>query len=239
MMVACQTASLGPLFDLGRWDELLSVADGLMHRTKDSGGAYATVLTLPWQAQVHLWRGEMTLAESASSDLLSLARRIREPQVLVPAFAAAALVSLHKGEVAQAGRLLEDLDRTDDVRIDWYREQFIADLIRICAGTGDTSTAQRFLERSEAFTVRHRCSLLAGRAVLGEVEEAMRSYEEAVQAWTEYGHVPETGHALLGAGRCLARLGHSNAGDRLRRARTIFEGLGAALMVAEVDTSLR
>ena len=243
MVVACHTASLGPLFDLGRWDELLSIADSVIERTKDSGGGYATVMTLPWKAQVHLWRGEMALAESASSDLLSLARRIREPQVLVPAFAAAALVSLHKGEVELAARLLGDLDGTSDVRIDWYREQCIADLIRSCAGTGDTSIARRFLDRSKALTVRHRCSLLAGRAVLaealGEIDDATRAYEEAVRGWTEYGHMPETGHALLGAGRCLARLGHSNAGDRLRHARVIFEGLGAALMMAEVDTCLR
>ena len=51
----------------------------------------------------------------------------------------------------------------------------------------------------------------------------------------EYGHVLETGNSLFGAGRCLARLGRPGSADLLRRARDVFEGLGAAMMVAEVD----
>jgi hypothetical protein len=84
---------------------------------------------------------------------------------------------------------------------------------------------------------------VTARAVLAEAldeaEEAARGYEEAVQGWADFGHVLETGNAMLGAGRCLARIGESDAVDRFRRARKAFEDLGAVTLMAEVDASLK
>ena len=55
--------SLGPLFDVGAWDELLQVADGGVLRAemkRDAGGDYAAGLAQPWLAQVLLWRVDRT-----------------------------------------------------------------------------------------------------------------------------------------------------------------------------------
>ncbi len=241
MLVGCHTTSLGPLFDLGRWDELLKVADGIVGRTKEAAGGYATTLALPWKTQVLLWRGDGAAAVAAASELAAEARAIRDPQVLVPAFVASALVSLHTGDSASALGLLEELEQTTGVRIDWYREQCIADLVRICIAGGDPAMAERFLDRTRAFTLRHRLAELSARAALaeaaGEYEHASRIYVEAITGWTGFGHVLETGNALLGAGRCLTRLGRPEADDRFHRAKATFEQLGAQAMVAEVDAS--
>jgi class 3 adenylate cyclase/tetratricopeptide (TPR) repeat protein len=238
MLLGCQTTSLGPLFDLGKWDEVLKVADDVIGPGGEAGGDYAAIMAMPWKAQVLLWRGQKAAAESVASELVLRARQIRDPQVLVPAFVASALVSMHGGDAGAAMQLLGDLEETTQVRIDWYREQCIADLVRICAAADDLSMARRFLERSRAFTMRHRLSVLTARAAfaeaLGNVEEASRGYEEATKGWTGYGHILEMGNALLGAGRCHARMGHSDAGDRFHRARELFEGLGAVTMVTEV-----
>ncbi len=243
MIVGCRNLSLGPLFDLGRWDELLSVADEVIGWSNEAGSVYAAILAQPWKAQVLSWRGATAEAATLTSEFVPIAREIADPQVVVPAFVAAALVAVSEGRAHEAGRLLEDLDQITEVAIDWYREEFSADLLRICAAIGNIPLGQRLLERAEAFALRHRLSLLSARAALkealGEVDEALRFHEEAVERWTEYGHVLETGIALLGAGRCLIGLGRPGAPDRLHRARELFEGLGAARLVAETDVSLR
>jgi hypothetical protein len=59
------------------------------------------------------------------------------------------------------------------------------------------------------------------------LEAAVRLHEQAAAAWEAYGHLAEQGLALLGAGRCLRRLGRPEAAARLRAARAVFERLRA------------
>ena len=239
MLIGCQTTSLGPLFDLGRWDELLGVADEVIDRSSDAGGGYYSLLALPWKAQVLLRRGRASEAAAASIELVRLAKRVRDAQVLVPALVTSALVSLHGGNPDEGMRTVADLEAISDVSIDWYREQCIADLVRICVAAGDAAAAQRFLDAAGAFALRHRLGVLSARASLAEAtgatESAERMYEEAARGWQGYGHVLEMGLALLGAGRCLTKLGRPEASDRLRGARDAFEALGAPAFASETD----
>ena len=48
----------------------------------------------------------------------------------------------------------------------------------------------------------------------------------------------EQGQALLGAGRCLRRLGRPEATARLESARALFERLGAGPLVREAGAEL-
>jgi class 3 adenylate cyclase/tetratricopeptide (TPR) repeat protein len=235
---ACRTLGLGPLFDLGRWDELVEVADEVGQWASREGADYTSASTEPWTAQVLLWRGNVAGAAALASKALARAREIRDPQVLVPAFAAAGLVAVRQGRLDEAAQFLEELDRSE-APIDWYREQFLVDLVRICTMTGSLDLAQRLLDQSNAFALRHRLSVLTARATLEEATEdhgqALRRYEEAVRGWTEFGHALEIGMAELGAGRCLARLSRPESIDRLRRAREVFAAIGAQLLVTETD----
>jgi tetratricopeptide (TPR) repeat protein len=160
----------------------------------------------------------------------------------VPAVVSAALVDVRAGRPEAASELLRELDEVPEVSIDWYREQTIADLVRICAATGDDVRAARFLEEAGPVTLRHRLSVLTARAVaaeaFGDPEEALTLFEEAGEGWSHYGNVPAAGNAQLGAGRCLARLGRAEARERLGRARSTFADLGAAALVSDADAAL-
>ena len=239
MAVACRTLSLGPLFDLGRWDELLEVADGMTRWSGATGGAYTRVMAQTRTAQVQMWRGGATGASTLGSDVLSRAKEIGDPQVLVPATVAAALVAERRGRSDEAVQLIEDLDRAVGISIDWYREEFLGELVRICTAGGNLSLAASLLDRARVFTLRQRLSLLSARAALeeatGREEEASGIYAEAAHGWSRYGHPFETGLALLGQGRCLSRAGRPGSAERFADARQRFAGLGAELLVAEVD----
>jgi tetratricopeptide (TPR) repeat protein len=241
IVVACRTQSVGPLFDLGRWDDLVSIADEVIEWSEAAGSGLDEITARLWEAQVLILRGQVPQAMSIA-DFMIPAREIADPQVLVPAVVVSGLIALGEGRADEAIGLVEELDRAPDIGLGWYREHFVVDLVRLCVAAGDNSLASRLIEQAEAFTTRHRLSLASARAALlealGTLEEASATYEEAIPEWTEYGHVVETGRALLGAGRCLTRMGHQDARRRLLRAKEIFTELGASVLLVEADAYL-
>jgi hypothetical protein len=194
MSIWVHTSSLGPLFDLGRWDELLERADEVIARDRAHGGRYVSVMAEAFKGQVLVWRGRLADAEAVVDGLLPQARKIDDLQVLVPALVTAALVRRAAGGEAAALPLAAEADRVTRERDGgrWYRGQHLADLARLAAGAG----------------------------------------------WERFGHVAEEGQALLGAGRCLRRLGRPGAAARLRAARDRFERLGAGPLVREAGAEL-
>jgi DNA-binding MarR family transcriptional regulator len=72
----------------------------------------------------------------------------------------------------------------------------------------------------------------------GDLDEAVRLHERAAAAWKAYGHLPEQGLALLGAGRCPQRLGRPQAAARLRAALAVFDRLGAGPLREEAGALL-
>ncbi len=223
--------SLGPLFDVGAWDELLQVADDVLRRSRDAGGDYAAGLAQPWLTQVLLWRDRPAEAADAAAESMERSARIRDAQVLVPAEVAAALVAVREGRGQDAIRIVEELEREAEVSLDWYRENFLADLVRVCAGTGSLPLARRLIDGARVTARRHELSLLSATAAmeeaLGNLEAAADRYEQAVEGWTAYGHQLETAIALLGASRCRSGLGDTEPRDLDRRAQEIFTALGA------------
>ena len=60
---------------------------------------------------------------------------MRDAQVLVPAWVATALVAIHQDRKQDAIEIMEELDRETEVSLAWYRENFLADLVRVCVAS--------------------------------------------------------------------------------------------------------
>jgi tetratricopeptide (TPR) repeat protein len=241
VVVACRTQSLGPLFDLGRWDDVLTIADDVIRWSESTGGGYYEITSQLWQGQVLVWR-EQRSPETSIADLMIPAREIADPQVLVPAVVVSGLIAVEENRPDEVERLIEELERATDVGLGWYREHFLLDLVRLCVFAGDLASASRFVDRADAFTTRHRLALLGARAVIdearGALPDAAAIYREVELGWASYGNLLEEGRAALGVGRCLARSGEQGARPELLRAREIFEQLGAPRLLDEADTHL-
>ena len=238
--VNCRTQSLAPLFDLGRWDELLDVADEQIEWSEAAGGGYDEITARTWKTFVTIWRGGPRTVSGRA--LMAAAEAIGDPQVLVPAVVASGSMAIADGRDDEALRLIGALDPISGAELRWYREHFIIDLVRICVAAGDLPLASRIVEQAEAHAVRHRLALQVARAILsearGETEEAAAAYVATVGEWRAHGYMVEEGRAALGAGRCLARLGRAEAAAMLERAGEIFTDLGATPWLEETDALL-
>jgi class 3 adenylate cyclase/tetratricopeptide (TPR) repeat protein len=231
--------TLWTLFDLAEWDELLRVADELIAWERIHGESYFGAMALSYKANVLFRRGNLDEAAHLSPTFLERARKIADPQILVPALAIAAVIEHQRGRKSAALGLIEEFGAIPRERTH-FRTSQLPDALRICAAYSAFELAERLLEVGPAPSRREQHAVVTARAVLteawGDTGEASRLYADAVERWADYGNVLEEGQALLGLARSrLAAGGAREAEAPLREARRIFERLRARPLVMQAQ----
>ena len=235
--------SVRALLDLGEWDELLARSQQLRPTLEAQGASYSLAGMGPYQAAVLLSRGALTAARTVIEGVLPAAREIADLQVLVPALAVAALAEQASGNQGAALALAGEYEtavRARPGQAGWHWGWwFLADLVRVCVAAGELDRAAALAGDAQPTVLRHRLSVLTGRAVLaeaqGELRHAADRYALAADGWQAYGHVLEHGQALLGLGRCRLALGEPGTERPLTQARQLFVRLQATPLLAETD----
>jgi len=230
------------LYDLGRWDEIVSDVDMLAEVVELSRG-YLMIPALTQKALVLVQRGLIEEAAPIVDDVVPRAREAKDLQVLVPALATAAVLALAAGQLGSAAALAREVEEVTREGAAAVRTRQLPELVSIALITGASDTAQRFLDANYFDTGRPAHAVVATRAVVAEINdkpaEAVELYEDAAARWSEYGSVPERANALFGAGRSLLALGRPHeATTRLQEARTLYQDLAAAPSVGRVDDAL-
>jgi hypothetical protein len=195
-----------------------------------------------YAAQVLVWRGQVAEAATRVERFFPLARQIRDPQVLSPALAIAAVVRWAEGDRAGAMELVEEeADLVLGAEFAFFNFFHLMDVARICSAANELEVVERLLERVVPAARRELHSVVTAKAVVaaaeGELEEAARLYAVAAEAWREFPSPLEEGLAWLGAGRCRVELS-GGAQEELSRAREVLLGLGARPSVVEADALL-
>jgi tetratricopeptide (TPR) repeat protein len=230
------------LFDLGRWDEVLMVAEEVQAEARSRSVTQIASLAQPAAAHVLALRGSAAEAASMVSSGLPAAREVGDPQLVIPMLQAEGLVQARLGNQDRVTEVLLDVERitaeTTGLIVSWS-----TDIVRLAVGTRDLDLARRLLEANPAMPGRSEHIVVTGRALIAEAEgrldEALEGFRDAAERWAGYGHVIEHGNALIGVGRCLIALGRpAEAIEPLREARELFAAPGATVLVAEVDDLL-
>ena len=232
-------AFLAPVFDLGRWDEVVATADEWRPRLDAGHGRGHLVVMEPSCAAVLCWRGALAEAHQYLDPVLPLARTMAL-QDFLPALAAAVTLSVADGNPQQALSLIEEYEQAvSRAPASWYWGGLhLAGIIRACAALGQLDHAQRLAGPARPMLRRHQLEMESARAAIAEAAgdpAADKLYAEAAAGWQQYGHVLEHGLALLGLGRCRQRAGHPDTSAPLLAARTVFTDLGAAMPLADAD----
>ncbi|HEX2088429.1 MAG TPA: adenylate/guanylate cyclase domain-containing protein [Actinomycetota bacterium] len=241
LAMAIRVTMLGPLFDLGKWDQVVETAEYVAKWSRANGEQYFAVLADSMKARVRLLRGAVDEATALAAAVLSPAREIGDQQVLVPVLSVAALTEHARGNDRTALEHVSDVvDATREAA--WQRAVSLIDLVQVAVSCNAASLGEELLDGVESSPLRHRLSLLSSRGMLEEARgnsaDAVKLYEDAADGWGSYGCTFEAGRASLGMGRCLLALGRSDGGNSLEAARRTFEELKAEPFVMEAEQLL-
>jgi class 3 adenylate cyclase/tetratricopeptide (TPR) repeat protein len=222
--------SLWLLYDAGRWDDVVRVAEELLPWAREHGDTIVESIGLSYRARVLAHRGQRP-PEDVIERSLPLARQIGDLQVQAPVFVAAAIVEHARGNASLAIEHIRAFDEATSNGPTEYRELQSPEVIRLCLANGEAELASRILGDRTVFVARTKDAVIAGRAALaearGEVEDALALFQQAAAAWEDYGDPFERAHALAGTARCFESLGRSDEGDEARAAAAaLFAELG-------------
>jgi tetratricopeptide (TPR) repeat protein len=158
-------STLGPLLDLGRWDEALALAEEAVAWDHAHGGDYLAVGCQRYITLVRLWRGELDAAAALAAEALPRAREIDDLQQLVPALVNAALVEQARGDRAAALALTEEAVRLTAERAGGhrFRGQHLADLVRLTAEAAP-ALARDLVDQARPTATRYRLAALTAGA---------------------------------------------------------------------------
>jgi class 3 adenylate cyclase/tetratricopeptide (TPR) repeat protein len=191
-----QAESCWMLYDLGRWDELLEVAEGVRSFEEAHGAAQPGAMAGTYAAFVLIRRGAIDESATVAENVLAHARRIEDPQVLGPALVASALVADAQGDEAAALGNVEEYRHVTRNR-PYFRAQNLTDAARVACGAGDVALAEGLLDNIVTAAERDRLSALTVRATISNDNG---TYAEVAAGWKALGCVFEQALALRGAG---------------------------------------
>jgi class 3 adenylate cyclase/tetratricopeptide (TPR) repeat protein len=239
-----RASTLGPLLDLGRWEEAVTLADEAIAWDLAHGGDYLAIYCRRYVTLVLTWQGDLIAARDLARRVLPRAREIDDLQQLVPALVNAALVEHATGDHSAALALVTEAAQLTADRAGGRRflGQFLADMVRVTAAPAP-DLGRSLIAQTEPTATRYRLTATTAEAVLAEVtdevEAAAGLYAEVAGGWSAYGHLHEHALALLGQGRCLLRSGRPEGEQVLRVAQRHLTALGARPPATEADTLLR
>ncbi len=188
--------STWPLFDLGRWDELLDAAKRIEQVSAEVGHGQWSLMAQASKARVIYYRGGSEEARAIARELLPRVREVGDPQIVVPAVSLAALV---EPDPATALAFIEELLSVRGWPL------LYPDSARVCVRHGAFELADRLVRAADRQLARAQHVGTTMAAILadarGRQEEAARLYADAARRWSDYPFALERGLCLLGLAR--------------------------------------
>jgi len=93
-------------FQRGEWDELVAGADAFL---ADETPSYQASSAYAWRSLVRVARGDLEGAQSDAEQSLELARRAKDPQVVLTVFGMATVTFLSVGDETRAAEILDEI----------------------------------------------------------------------------------------------------------------------------------
>lgn len=200
-----------PLFDAGRWDEILAEADVLMAWADEHGDTQVESVAATYRGRVLAHRRSFADARRAMERALPLARQIEDLQVLAPALTVGALVEAGTGNAEASMTLIREFDlATADAPAE-YREIQLPEAVEAAIASGHADEAERLLHARTLYTPRTEMAVDVCRARIAEARgdwrRAATDFGALVEVCARWGGLLEKAHALAGQARCLEALG--------------------------------
>jgi class 3 adenylate cyclase/tetratricopeptide (TPR) repeat protein len=192
---------LGPLFDLGRLDDLLATAARVVDWADAHKSDYYSIRARPWAMIANTVIGIPADADDVRA-LISDALRVGEEQIMMPALAAAALSTRDADAVGHVRAFHE----RSAGRASWRRTLFLPEMIRIALANDDAALAEALIDGTVRMYERGALAEETARALIqehrGDLRAARAAFSSLAERWHTYGHVREEELARAAAERC-------------------------------------
>jgi DNA-binding SARP family transcriptional activator/class 3 adenylate cyclase len=229
---------LQPLYEMGRWDDILGMSADLIERAQGSGAEYSLVVAESELAHVLLSRGAADAAAPIVTSVVDRSLQIQDLQMVNEALVLAAMQASAARDRAAVRTHLAAFLRETAAGPEHYRAIYLPEAVRLSLWAEDLPLARSL---ADSVIGAMRGSKLAARSAAALVAEAEERWKEAAaeqqslgQDWREHGNVIEAAHSDFAAGRCLLSLDSPDSERFLERALESFSRVGAAPLVAEI-----
>jgi hypothetical protein len=225
------------LVDSGRFDEGLAEAASIVPILRENGNRLFEHDALAGQAVALDERGED--AADAAERALEIARGTGDAAYLAFAAWAVAPALITAGRTDEARELLCAVADNPGHDHSEYCHH-LPRLARAAQALEDDDLLARLTAGVPSTLPRQQHALVTVRAIqaerAGDHAAAAALYADAADRWEQFTEMIEQGHALLGHGRSLAAAADPGADVALRRARALFDQMGARRRIDECDS---
>jgi class 3 adenylate cyclase/tetratricopeptide (TPR) repeat protein len=214
---------------LGQWDESLSAADAFIAEVEAGSPHYLAPQAYQARALVQMARGRTETVLADSGQAVTLARRGKDPQILLPALAKAAHIHWQMGDERSAVQL------SGECMAAVASGQLLGFAVNAAHMAAWTLTE---LERGPelASVLSH---LRQGPWVRAAIAYATGDPRSAAEICAEVGALAEEAYARVAAARQLVEQGRRAEADaQLRRALAFYRSVGAVRYVREGEALL-
>ncbi|MEO5633548.1 hypothetical protein [Gaiella sp.] len=238
MAQVASAISVGALVQAGRFDEALTQTDLLLPMLHASSNRLAEAELLVYHAVVLVERGQD--ASEPAEQALQIARDTGEPIHLANAVWGRVPALLATGDTAAARTLLDEVANAPTHDDPEFYARALTALARAAHTLDDPDLLARLAADVPDTLPVQQHALATVHAIqteqAGDHAQAAVLHADAASRWEQFTAVLERAHALLAQGRCLTRTGDPAADQPLRRARDLFEQMGARPRLQECDT---
>ena len=222
----------------GQLEQALTQAELLLPLLRGSGDRLGELEVLAATATALVERGAG--ASEPAAQALEIAREIGEAPLLVIAAGGVVPALLANGDETAARALLDEVARAPGHHDPVNYAPALPGLGRAARTLNEPDLLARLAADVPDTLPIQQHALATVHAVqaelAGDYGAAADLYADAANCWEQFTAVLDQAHVLLGQGRCLALLGNPTAEMALRRARDLFQQMGARPRIDECDT---
>jgi class 3 adenylate cyclase/tetratricopeptide (TPR) repeat protein len=207
----------GQLFLVGRWDEALALAGQVIEEIEAGAAGYHESQVRRVRALIRFARGDASGAFDDLAKALAAARRVKDPQVLIPTLATHARLSLEAGRCAEAGSLIDEVLSLVAAHLTFDE---LLDVVVVLVALAREPQLARILDAPPATSWME-----AARTYVAGDRRGAADILASIAAAT-----PEAHYRLL-----AAEAGGPDAGEQLRQALAFYRSVGATTYISRAQ----
>jgi class 3 adenylate cyclase/tetratricopeptide (TPR) repeat protein len=213
-------------YETGQWNDATARVEELLTEAETRERHYMDVAAMEVRALMRLARADGAGALADSEEVVKLARKVQDPQVLYPALAFHCRFLLAAGRRSDATRLFDELVALLRSGKTGFLSYWMTPFAVAAVELGRQSDLETLIANAR----------MATRWADAAAAYSAGAFEEAAEIYGDIGVLPDEAHARLRAAEALVEAGRrAEAEAQLQRALAFYRSVGATAYIHEAE----